>query len=70
MLFRKLLFGVGVLLVLANPAAASLKRVIVKERPEVGFPPLIKSLDQQRLRLAQLRRPFMDKPRGNELPNE
>ena len=36
---------------LANPVAASLKRVIVLERPHIGFPPVTKSWEQQRLRL-------------------
>jgi hypothetical protein len=42
------------LLMLANPAAASLKRVIVLERPNVGFPPFTKTWEQQRLKLSQI----------------
>ena len=38
---------------LADPAAASLKRVIILERADVGFPPLIDTLQEDRLKLAQ-----------------
>jgi hypothetical protein len=48
-------FAAGILLLmLANPAAASLKRVIVLERPNVGFPPFTKTWEQQRLKLSQI----------------
>ena len=51
--WKPLLF-VGALLVTTGPAAASLKRVIVWERPDVGFPPLIDTLQEDRLKLAQI----------------
>jgi hypothetical protein len=57
----KLPFLAGALLVLADPAAAALKRIIVRERFEVGFPPLIQNLDQRSLRVAQVHvRPMDD----------
>jgi hypothetical protein len=40
--------------VFAAGAAASLKRVIVLERPNVGFPPFTKTWEQQRLKLSQI----------------
>jgi hypothetical protein len=51
---RFTLLAAGILLVLSDPAAASLKRVIVLERPDVGFPPFTDTWEQQRLRLAQI----------------
>ena len=51
--WKHLLF-VGALLVTTGPAAASLKRVIVWEHPDVGFPPLINTLQEDRLKLAQI----------------
>ena len=51
--YWKLLLFAGALLVITGPAAASFKRVIVWERPDVGFPPLIKTLQEDRLKLAQ-----------------
>jgi hypothetical protein len=51
-----LLFAAGVLL-LIDPAAASLKRAIVLERPDIGFPRLIDTWEQQRLRLAPIPHP-------------
>jgi hypothetical protein len=46
-------FAAGMLLMLANPATASLKRDIVLERPNIGFPPFTKTWEQQRLKLSQ-----------------
>jgi hypothetical protein len=46
-------FAAGILLMLANPATASLKRVIVLERPDIGFPPFTKTWEQQRVKLSQ-----------------
>ena len=38
----------GILVImLANPAAASLKRVIFLERPNIGFPPVTKTWQQR-----------------------
>ena len=54
--FSTLLLAAGVLL-LADPAAASLKRAIVLERPDVGFPRVIDTWEQQRLRLAPIPQP-------------
>ena len=46
----------GILVILlADAAAASLKRVIVLDRPNIGFPPVTKTWQQQRLRLSELR---------------
>jgi hypothetical protein len=42
----------GALVGLTDPAVASLKRVIVLERPESGFLPIMKRLKEERLRLA------------------
>ena len=47
----------GILSMLADPAAASLKRVIILERADVGFPPLMETWEDQKLRLAQTTEP-------------
>ena len=52
--YWKLLLFAGALLVATGPAAASLKRVIVWEHLDVGFPPLINNLHEDRLKLAQI----------------
>ena len=54
LVYWKLLLFAGALLVATGPAAASLKRVIVRERPDVGFPPLMDTLQEDRLKLAQI----------------
>jgi hypothetical protein len=47
-------FAAGILLLmLANPATASLKRVVVLEHPNIGFPPFTKAWEQQRLKISQ-----------------
>ena len=46
------LFSVAILLGVADPAGASLKRVIILERAEVGFPPLTDTSESHRVRLA------------------
>ena len=48
---------VGILSMLADPAAASLKRVIILERADVGFPTLMETWEDQKLRLAQTTEP-------------
>jgi hypothetical protein len=55
-----LLFAPGILLVV-DQAAASLKRAIVLERTDVGFPRLIDTWEQQRLRLAPIPQPSPEK---------
>jgi len=51
---RTTVFAAGILLLmLANPATASLKRVIVLERANIGFPPFTKTWEHQRLKLSQ-----------------
>jgi hypothetical protein len=60
--FCTLLLALGLLLGIAHPSAASLKRVIILERADVGFPPLMETWEQQRLRLAQTIEPS---PRGD-----
>jgi hypothetical protein len=57
--FSTLLFAAGVLL-LTDPAAASLKRAIVLGRPDVGFPRLIETWEQRRLRLAPIPQPYSE----------
>lgn len=50
--FWALLFALGILLGVAQSTSASLKRVIILERADVGFPTLIETLRQQKLRLT------------------
>ena len=61
-----LLFAAGALL-FVDPAAASLKRAIVLERPDIGFPRLIDTWEQQRLRLASLPQPTPEETPVEEL---
>ena len=42
----------GALLGLTDPAVACLKQVMVLERPEIGFPPFMKWLKEEKQRLA------------------
>ena len=42
----------GALLGLTDPAVASLKQVMVLEGPEIGFPPFMKGLKEEKLRLV------------------
>lgn len=51
------LFSVAILLGVADPAGASLKRVIILERADVGFPPLTDTSESHRVRLAERAKP-------------
>ena len=44
---------IGALLGLIDPAVAALKQVIALERREIGFPPIMKGLKEEKLRLAE-----------------
>jgi hypothetical protein len=54
-----ILLVLGIQLGLADPTAASLKRVIILEQSGIGFPPLINKREQEKLRLAQTTEPFL-----------
>ena len=67
--WKPLLF-VGALLVPTGPAVASLKRLIVWERPDVGFPRLMDTLQEDRLKLAQIPRGSAGKREENPLTRQ